>query len=82
MQPRSQWRRPDQRGERLCDDPVLRVPNEHNSVQAFGWSKTRYAINNISERDGSDDVANQWPHKRKSEATICNRGVTSPARGR
>ncbi len=43
---------------------------ENNSMQAFGWSKTRNAINNISERDGSDDVANQWPHKQKSEATI------------
>ena len=30
----------------------------------------RNAINNISERDGSDDVANQWPHNQKSEATI------------
>jgi hypothetical protein len=49
---------------------VSRVPQEHNSVQAFGWSKTWNAINNIAERDGSDDVANQWPHKQKSEATI------------
>jgi hypothetical protein len=27
-------------------------------------------VNNISERDGSDDVANQWPRKQKSEATF------------
>ena len=29
-------------------------------MKALGWSEVRNAINDISERDGSDDVANKF----------------------
>ena len=51
---------------RLCAKtaPIDEVrPHERNSVQALGRSEVRDAVNDISERDGSDDVANRWPHK-------------------
>jgi hypothetical protein len=47
-----------------------------NSVQALGWSQVQDAVNNISEQDGCDDVANRWPHNPEYWRDDCNKRVT------